>query len=797
MRSKKTWLRWLSLAVLLVLVVVGVGAGWVTWLLRASLPQLDGRAPLSGLEADVRVDRDELGVPAIYARSRADGMRALGYLHGQDRFFQMDLVRRQAAGELAELFGEPVVATDEAWRVHRFRHLARRVVESADAEQRALLDAYVEGVNAGLAALGARPPEYVLLRLEPAAWQTEDSILALFYMFHYLQSQGARERQLGLMHETLPAPLFDFLAAGGTSWDAPLVGEAWADPEPPDEAAYDLRAASAAKAEAAVEEAAAAPGSNNWAVSAARSTTGSALLAGDMHLAISVPNTWYRASLVLGAESLRGAAAEARRVTGVTLPGFGSIIAGSNGHLAWAFTNSTGDWSDVILLEPDPADATRYLTPEGSEPFEVHEEEIRVKGQDSVTTTVRWTRWGPVIGRDHAGRELALRWVAHDVEAVDFDLLGMETATNVEEAFEVAHGCGMPAQNLVVATDEGTIAWTIIGTMPRRVGFDGALPTSWADGSRRWDGWLDKSEYPRIVEPEEGLLWTANNRLVEGEELALIGDGGYALGARARQIRDGLRARDRVSPEDMLAIQLDDRALFLTRWRELLLATLEGEAAEGPRGELRSLADGWSGRAAAADAGYRLVRRFRSRVAERSLAPLLASVTAADESFRFSSRQVEGALWSLVETRPRHMLDAEYESWDALLLAAADDVIDEFGADGARLADATWGKRNTARIRHPLSLALPWLSETIDMPREPLDGDRDMPRVAAPAFGASQRFVVSPGREEDGVFHMPGGQSGHPLSPYYSAGHDAWVHGEPTPFLPGPSVHTLVLESLE
>jgi penicillin amidase len=533
-----------------------------------------------------------------------------------------------------------------------------------------------------------------------------------------------------------------------------------------------------------------APGSNGWAVAGSHTAHGGAILADDMHLALRVPNIWYRASLAW-ADGNAG-----RRVTGVTLPGVPLVVAGSNGRVAWGFTNSYGDWQDLVELEVDAADPGRYRAPGGPRPFERATEVLKVKGGPDEALEVLSTIWGPVVDRDPRGRPRALAWTAHHPEAVNMELASLETAASLEEALDAANRSGIPPQNLVCADAGGRIGWTIAGVIPRRLGFDGLLPGSWADGTRRWDGWRAPAEAPRIVDPPSGRVWTANARVVDGAALALLGDGGYALGARARQIRDDLLSRERVSERDMLAIQLDDRALFLERWRDLLLRTLSPGAVAGDarRAEARRLVEDWGGRAAAGSAGYRLVRDFRLRATALALAPFASEARAKDPRFDPGElRQAEAAAWRLVSERPAHLLNPRYPGWEALLLAALDGALADLPGGGKDLAARTWGERNTAVIRHPLSRAIPLLGGLLDMPAEPLPGDRDMPRVQAPDFGASERMAVSPGREAEGLFHMPGGQSGHPLSPWYRAGHAAWARGEPAPFLPGPRRHLLEL----
>ena len=278
--------------------------------------------------------------------------------------------------------------------------------------------------------------------------------------------------------------------------------------------------------------------------------------------------------------------------------------------------------------------------------------------------------------------------------------------------------------------------------------------------------------------------------------MELIGRGTYAQSGRATQIRDRLLALERASEADMLTIQLDDEARFLGRWRELLLEVLTDEAlvVDPRRAELRRLVEEWGGRAAVDSAGFRMVRAWRIFLAEDLLWQITAACDRRDQRFDvFRLPAYEGPLWQLVTERPPHLLAPSYADWDELFLAVVDETFEHFTRDGAKLADRTWGQRNTVRIRHPFSRAMPFLARWLDMPATPLPGDAHMPRFQSPTEGASQRSAVSPGREEEGYFHMPVGQSGHPLSPHYRDSHQAWLEGKATPFLPGPAIHTLTL----
>lgn len=776
-----------------------VAAAVSLWLaVRASLPELDGERAVDGLAAQVEILRDDTGVVTISAESRTDAARATGFVHAQERFFQMDLMRRLAAGELAALVGEAAAGHDAGQRIHRLRSVARQILEASEAPDRAIVDAYAEGVNAGLGALAMRPFEYLILRARPSEWLAEDTLLVVLAMYFRLHDERAeRESRLGRLHEALPGAMFEFLTQAGTEWDAPLVGDAVASLPVPGADVCDVRRVERnpmARAPASVPRGpmeSFSPGSNAWAVAPRRTREGAALLANDMHLGLGVPNTWFRLRLQVRLDARFGRAVD---VTGVTLPGTPAVVAGSNGSLAWGLTNAYGDWVDLVTLELDPGDPGRYRTPVGYRRLQVDEEVIEVNNAPPRTLTVQSTQWGPVIGTDAQGRPRALRWLAHIPEATNLGLMRMEGAGDVQEGMRVAHASGMPPQNLILADRHGDIAWTIIGRIPVRAGYDPLLPGSWAAAGRGWLGWLPPEHYPRVVNPDNGVLWSANARAVDAAGLAAIGDGGYALGARAAQIRDGLLALNAADESDMLAIQLDDRALFLARWRRLLVNTLSAGGASGEprRGELARIVQASGERAAVDDAGYRIVRAFRSEVARRVAAEILRGCGGLDMGgLPPGLRQWEGALWRVVEERPRHLLNPRFADWQAFLLAAADAALQACG-DGDPEA-CTWGEANVSSLRHPLSLAIPLLSSWLDMPAEPLPGDIHMPRVQGPSMGASERFAVAPGREENGYFHMPGGQSGHPMSPYYDAGHRAWSAGEPRPFLPGPERHRLVL----
>ncbi|RXR08376.1 penicillin acylase family protein [Pseudoxanthomonas composti] len=820
------WTRRL-LGACLILVVLAALSVW--WLLKASLPTLEGDLPLAGLSAPVSVQRDALGVVTIEAGNEADMARALGYVHAQERYFEMDLMRRTSAGELAELFGPVAVDVDRRNRLHRMRARVEAHLDAFAGPHRDALRAYTEGVNAGLQALRVRPWPYLLLRQAPRPWSEADSALTGYAMYFDLQDAGnRRELQLAQLRARMPDALYRLLTHPGSSWDAPLLGEAFGDAALPTATELDMRrmieapaqtvkpgasarvrppasravtTASAAQTPAAGRPPAAeesAPGSNNFAVAGRLSATGSAIVADDMHLALRAPNLWFRARLRYADPQAAGGQVD---VGGFTLPGLPAVIVGSNGHVAWGFTNAYVDTADWFAVAPcrdggrAPCDAVQR-----------HRERILVAGAAPVDLEIVDTAYGPV--REPAAEQpaLSLRWVAHLPGALNLGLMEFPRAGDLPQLLGIADHTATPAQNLVAGDARGHIAWRVLGALPQR---EGACNTQTlieplAPQGERCAPWgFSLARAPQLLDPDNGRLWTANARVVDRDGLTQVGDAGYALGARARQIRDDLLQRERFDEQQLLAIQLDDRAVFLQRW----WALLQQEAAQPGSQALAQLAQAahrWSGQASIDSVSYRLVREWRDAVHARVLDGFMAAADVQLDT-PLSAPQLEGVVWPLLQQRPAHLLPAREAcgseptpacdaraGWHALLEAAAREVTE--GRPAAALGKRSWGQRNTAVICHPLAAALPGiLRPHLCMPAEPLPGDIHMPRVQGPSFGASQRMVVSPGHEAAGLIHMPGGQSGHPLSPFWGAGHEDWVHGRPTPFLPGASVYTLTL----
>lgn len=794
--SSKAAVRWVvrGLIGIVGLTAVMVLAGWLGF--RGSLAVLEGHRPLAGLRGVVLIQRDARGVPTIEATNRTDAARALGFVHAQERFFQMDLLRRRAAGELAELFGPNLAAHDLEVRRHQFRATARETLEQLPAAQRNLLEAYAAGVNAGLNLLKVRPPEYLLLRLRPLAWQVEDSLLVAWSMFLTLQdSFGDDDWQRRAAELALPPSALQFFYPTGSDWDTPLDDHRFPPPSPPPPEDLDFRPLNAAHpTDSRPNAAAPVPGSNSWGIPGDLTTTGAAMIANDMHLDLGVPNIWFQALLCWTND-----AGQRRQVVGVSLPGVPIIVVGSNGDIAWGFTNAMLDTTDLIPLELDPGRPNQYRSPEGWLAFETTTERILVRGEAPREVRIDRTLWGPVVTLGNPGQPFALRWVAHLPGAVNMGLMAFEEARSAAEAAALAPRCGVPVQNLLVGDRHGQLVWTLIGRLPHRVGFDGRTPVSWADGSRYWEGWRAPADYPRVTARPGQRLWTANHRMLGTSDYLALGPWKANLGARARRIREDLASLPKpIHEPDFLSIYRDDHSLLLQRWHPLLLATtrtLTDLPAGMTRTEVIREVQAWEGRAATNSVAYRLTRAFRYRVIERLWEPVFARCAQAVPGFKPNHEpREEQAAWTLLQGRPAHLLNPRFSSYDALLTDALLVVLTDLRRQGLSLPEATWGQRNTLRMQHPLAIALPQLGRWLDMPAVQLPGDEHMPRVQGTRFGASERLVVSPGFEERGVFEMPGGQSGHFLSPFYRAGFEDWRAVNPSPLLPGVTRHRLWLD---
>lgn len=771
----------LAAALALVVMVFAILAwGFV----HASLPMEDGTIVSAGNRAPVSVRRDAQGAVQIVGADRADVAFATGFVHAQDRFFQMDLLRRNAAGELAELFGAQALPIDEAHRLFRFRARAQAAVAALDPEQKLLLRRYTEGVNAGLSKLRAWPFEYGVLMQRPKPWTQADSLLVIWSMYFDLQGNLLpRKIARGWLEAHMTRDQAAFFLPTASVFDAPLdvsnvrlagtplpaSAPAWLQPA---QHAYALADGGTSSS----------VGSNAWALAGWRTKTGSAIVSNDMHLHLSLPNTWYR--IALSFPDARGAM---RHVQGVSLPGVPLVIAGSNDHIAWGLTNSYSDCLDLVEVQLDRTNGSRYRDGDAWKMGRSYVETINVRGSSPTKIKVLETEEGPV--REIGGRSYAVHWVAEQRGAIDLGLQDLEQADDVRAGQAVAARSGVPALNFIVGDAQGHIGWTVAGALPNR----DALPQG---GQHAWTALLPPAAHPVVDDPSTGQLWSANNRQLMGDDYREIGDGGADIGARALQLRDDLaQLGNQVDEAAGYQVLTDDRARFVAPWRARALAVLDQDALANrlDRQEFRRLLQtSWTGRASVDSVGYRLARMDIAAIYTELFGTVDRTLHGID---RHASYAKANPRWSevaarLLDEKPAHWLPPG-TSWRDVQLAAIDLVIrDAVAADG-NLANATWGRRNTTAIVHPFAAMWRPLARVLGAPAQPIAGDDNMPRVAGPAFGPSERIVVSPGHEDHALFDMPGGQTGNPLSPQFLAGHAAWAEMRPGALLPGKPVHEL------
>lgn len=788
----KGLLKWIFVASFILLLAAVAGGGYLFITARASLPALDGEVEMEGLASPVAVASDQYGIPVVSAESRLDAVAALGYLTARDRLFQMDLLRRGSAGTLAEVLGAAALEVDIRQRHIGLSRLADRILPALPEDQKAMLRAYARGVNRFIARMEALPIEFFLLGHRPVPWRERDSLLVVLGMFQMLSWSEEKERMLTVMNGTLPPEVVSFLTPETDRYTVALLQEEASHPAPiPVDALVTLlppRERGEASRTEPILMKDVGVGSNAWAVNRFRTADGRAILANDMHLGLSVPNIWYRAEMRY----------DGIRLAGVTLPGVPVMVAGTNGRLAWGITNTEGDFLDLVRLEINPQNRDEYRTPEGWKPFERRRETIRVKGERDVQIEVQETVWGPVAQNKLLGEPVAIRWIAYEPGTVNLALFDMDRAATVGEGIATANRAGAPPSNVIFADDQGRIAWTIAGKLPIRRGFDGSVSLSWKDGTIHWEGFIPPDKMPRIIDPPSGILASANQRMLGKEDRYMIGRN-FPNGYRAYWITERLRAMADISEKEMLALQLDTTSLPYRFYQKLALDLLTEEKIrnEPLLSEAKQALAAWNGRAEVDSAGFGILVAFRENLARSVFAPFLRRCLRKEPGFGYGWSAIDIPLQRLLTEKiaALHPDPAAYPDWDTFVLGrleeSAGGLKKEYGVRS--LTDLSWGRMNLARISHPLGGALPGMHLLLDMPSDPLPGCSFCIRVVSGAVSASERLVISPGRPQEGFLHMPGGQSGHPFSPHYRDQQEAWVAGEPLPFLAGPPRHRLTL----
>lgn len=791
--------RLLTWSFVLLLVVLVAAAGGALWYVRAVEPQVAGTVTLPGFERRVQVVRDREGVPHIFAASEADAVAALGFVHAQDRLWQMEMNRRIANGRLSEVVGAPGLETDRFLRTIGIRRAAEAIFANLEAETRVLLAAYARGVNAYLTTRSSPlPPEFHILRAPaPEPWSPIDSVgWSLMMALDLGGNLNAELTRMRLAQAGLPmARIGEFLP--------PYPGETW--PALPDYLALyralKPQAARTGQLIRAFDLGLEGVGSNNWVVSGARSETGQPLLANDPHLGLSAPALWYFARLT----------SPSGTVIGATLPGVPGVVLGRNDHIAWGFTNTGPDVQDLFIEQVDPADPTRYRTPDGWARFDTVREVIQVKGAADEVLTVRISRHGPVISDGASrgataavpeGHALALQWTALSQDNLTVQAFArLNRARNWAEFLAAARHYDAPQQNIVYADVAGNIGFIAAGRVPIRKpenDLKGLFPAPGWDARYDWAGYVPFEELPQEFNPARGFRITANERITPaGYPHHITSE--WATPHRANRIAELLGAREKHSLDSFRVLQADHRSNAVREVLPLLLAA--HRAAEPGRGRqmperVRAVLDALS--------------RFDGTMATDRPEPLVATAWMRELTRLVYADELGPELFSSLWDQRQVFMMAVLSGKDgqgawcgnareaggggcaALVSRALDLALDDLGKRfGAEWRSWRWGVAHDARSEHRPFARVAALARIFDV-RVPVPGDtytvnvnRHTIRNAAEPFvsrhAASLRAIYDLADPERSLFMHSTGQSGLPTSRLYRNLAERWAKVE---FLP-------------
>ena len=789
-RKKKSLIRRILVAFLAFGAVVALALAALVFWLWQSLPQLDGRVAIAGASQPIEILRDAWGIPHIYAATPDDAYFGLGFVHAQDRMFQMEQQRRLGQGRLAEVTGPFALEFDRFLRLLDLEGAARSAAAALAPTARTALQAYAAGVNAYLAShRGALAPEFpLLLADDPAPWQPIDSLAWLKVMALQLSGDWREEALFAALTARLgPEKAASFFPTPPGS--APAIFAAGdapaAEPAPP-----PRRLAAPPEASARLAQALhallppAGHGSNNWAVAGRHTASGRPLLANDPHLGFTLPAAWYLAHLEAPGLSLVGA----------TLPGLPLVIVGSNGDIAWGVTNAMPDTQDLFVERRDASDPARYLTPTGSAPFVQRRERFAVRFAADREVTMLASRHGPILDGIRgevadlagAGEAVALAWTM--LQPGDRSLeagLALHRARNWDDFVASGRNYAGPMQNVVYADRNGNIGLMAPALVPIRRSGDGRLPAPGWNGAADWIGHIPYGELPRLLNPANGMIVTANNRPVDDDYPYRLGHR-WQPGYRAGRIGELLRARSDHDLASFAAIQRDTHSGFARAMLPFALAARPASA-EGRR--LQAQLAGWDGGMDAAlaapvafHAWYRELTRaiYGDDLGELFAAawwfrPVFTLQTMADDRHGWCASDGDG------DKGGRG--DCATLAGRAFDLAAAA-LAERLGQDFHRLS---WGEVHRLQLRHRLFGLIPLL-DVLTGVDAPLGGSRFTVATASyrlddEAFtarhGASLRAVIDLAEPVTGHFVVLPGQSGNPFSPYYDNMLERWLANRP------------------
>jgi penicillin G amidase len=807
------------------LTVTIAGAGGIAWwLFVRPLPQVDGTASLPGLQHQVTVERDVWGIPHVRAASLADMAEAQGYVMAQDRLWQMDLLRRVARGQLSEIVGPAAIPLDKQFRLLRFGPAAERDVNLLDEESRIAMEAYARGVNKFIEQHQNKLPiEFTMLRYQPQPWLPADSLAIGGYMYQTLtntwEDELDRAKVTARVGTDRAKDLFsqeaamDHFVVGDP--DRPGDGSQRSGKDPADEEDDDMTPDDVLKAGAASpppgfpdvtsalvpeivrwvgesqRDIRHALGSNNWVVNGKHTATGKPILANDTHLELSVPPIWYEMHLTCPGWNVKG----------FTLPGAPLVVIGHNDRIAWGFTNNGADVQDLYVETFNPAQPNEYKVNGKWVKAELADEIIHVKetvhGHTSVTDEhfrVTITRHGPVMRRD-GNTGYALRWTATEPGGLANTYSRLGKAQNWKEFREIMKNVWGPAQNAVYADVAGNIGYVMAARVPIRKKGHGEVPVPGDTDLYEWKGYIPFEELPQALNPDDGLIVTANARVVGKDFIPYLTDR-WEEPYRTARIWDLLHDRHDLRPTDMLKVQADTYSypdLFIA---EQLAPAAKIALTKDPRtAKLIELSKDWNGIADADSTVVPFLEGTRRAALKLILQPVLGDET------QFYEWRSTAFLQRMLTERPTGWLPATYKTYDELLVAAADESVKllERDSGSARIEDWEWKKFDSLDMLHPLGHE-GWLKKLFSITGKPQGGTAFSPRAATRHHGPAMRMVASVGDWDNSLMVIPGGESGQLGSSHYSDQFEYWYEGKPVraPFSDAAETmvrkHTLTLQ---
>jgi penicillin amidase len=803
-------LRILLALVLLVVVVVAGGMLWFRHAAYAALPQLDGSVKVSGLTTPVRVVRDAQGVPNITAASLHDLFFAQGYITAQDRLWQMDLSRRHAAGELAEVFGERALQSDVTHRTLQLRHVAEDAARRLNDRDRSFADAYAAGVNAFIDQHRDNLPiEFRVLRYSPRPWTIADSFLIGTGMAEML-AEGVLTHELG--RERITQKIGPELATDlfpNSSWrDRPPASQVgigdFSQPDPEQQQVENNELKRKGRA-GEIEEGSSpaprhrrhhraqldtpdtqlqplAPGSNNWVVSGAHTASGKPLLSNDMHLPHRVPGVWYEAHLKCSPQSQTPAAdrdlCAKFDVAGVTLPGLPFVIVGHNQRVAWGFTNIGPTVQDLYIEKFN--DRAEYETPDGWKQPETRHEIIRVKktfGMREVPVNVVVTRHGPIVTSlfEREKRPLAMKWTLYEPEGMSFPFFDVNTAQNWDEFTRAFSQFGSPAQNVVYADIDGHIGYHATGKIPIRASGDGSAPVPGNDNAHEWTGFIPFDQLPSVYDPPSGILATANGRIVPDNYQPVISNE-WGPPYRTERILRVLASKSKLTPADMLALQTDVHSDFDRFCAQRFVYAIDRSPKASRRAkDAAEILRKWDGNNTTGSAAPSIVTATRREFVRILLEPRLGPDW---QNYRW----FDSSVWienTLLRT-PDRWLPPNYSNFDEVLAAAVEKAVSTDHAP-SDLKDWTWGTHSQIAVQHPLFGSMPLLKKYAGSGTWEQSGDGFTVKQVGSDFGPSERMTVDFSNLDSSTLNVVSGQSGALFSPHFMDQWNAWLTGTTFP----------------